>query len=115
MEENCEFVQKGGDQEIPVIMVDVFAVVFETGMNFLFGEVQGVGPGYVSAFEDCQGGVFTIVVLFEVTVVQAGVKHESKIGEVEGVCDRMLCEENLLTEFAELLCYFVEVDDAVVD
>lgn len=115
MGEGGEFGHEGGDEQVPVSVVDVFAVALEGGVDLLFAEVQGIGPADVPVFHEGDVGVCAVVPSFEEGVVESGVHHQQNVVQVQRVRDGVLVEQDLLVVLAQLLRDLVEVDDAVVD
>jgi hypothetical protein len=60
-------------------MINVFAVAFKRRMYFLFAEVQGICPIYVSIFHQYNIGIITVILCLEETIVEARISHKSNI------------------------------------
>ena len=102
MGEGGEFGHEGGNEEVPVGVVDVFAVAFEGGVYFLFAEVERIGPVDVPVLHEGDVGVCAVVAPFEEGVVEGGVHHQQDVVEIERVRDGVLVEQYLLLVLAQL-------------
>lgn len=63
--------QEYGYEQTPKRMVDVLAIALKVGIYFLLGKVQGISPANMSAFQQCNLSILTIVFLFKGTITQA--------------------------------------------
>ena len=51
MGENGQFAHEGGDEQASEGVVDIFAVAFEGGVDFLFAEMKGIRPTDIPMFK----------------------------------------------------------------
>ena len=102
MSQHSQFAHEGGNEEGPEAMVDIFAVGFEGRMNFFLTKMQGISPADIPVFHEQDIGILTVVLPFEETVVKARVDHKDNIGQIKGVSNSVLIEQDLFLKPAQL-------------
>lgn len=64
-------------------MVDILAIAFESRINLLFAEMQGISPIDVSVLHESDVGITTIVFFLENTIVETRIDHQQNVVKIQ--------------------------------